>query len=153
MQPLSNDPFELDAMIALRRDLHAHPELGFEEVRTSEIVARMLAEAGIEVHRGLGKTGVVGRLRVGDGACNVAGQDADGQQKLASIGELCWVAIGETGGGRGVGARWGDILPELVGKKRQRIRFSLLKQRRCPTLETNVFKTLARDATPQQRPI
>lgn len=62
-----NDPFELETMIALRQDLHAHPELGFEEVRTSQIVAEQLQAAGIEVHRGLGKTGVVGTLRVGDG--------------------------------------------------------------------------------------
>ena len=46
-----------------RRDLHAHPELGFEEHRTSEIVAAKLAEWGIEVHRGLAGTGVVGTLR------------------------------------------------------------------------------------------
>jgi amidohydrolase len=58
---------ELDMLTALRRDLHAHPELGFEEVRTSEIVADKLAEAGIAVHRGFGNTGVVGTLRVGNG--------------------------------------------------------------------------------------
>jgi hippurate hydrolase len=46
-----------------RRDFHAHPEIGFEEERTSEIVATRLADFGIEVHRGLGKTGVVGVLR------------------------------------------------------------------------------------------
>ena len=46
-----------------RRDFHTHPELGFEEVRTSEIVAQKLASWGIEVHRGLGKTGVVGVLK------------------------------------------------------------------------------------------
>ena len=46
-----------------RRDFHAHPEIGFEEVRTSEIVAQKLQSFGIEVHRGLGKTGVVGVLR------------------------------------------------------------------------------------------
>jgi len=72
MQSASNDPFELDAMIALRRDLHANPELGFEEVRTSAIVAEKLAEEGIEIHRGLGKTGVVGTLRVGDGKRRIA---------------------------------------------------------------------------------
>jgi amidohydrolase len=49
-----------------RRDIHAHPELGFEERRTSDLVAEKLAEFGIEVHRGIGKTGVVGRLRVGN---------------------------------------------------------------------------------------
>ena len=72
MQSRSNDPFELEAMTAIRRDLHAHPELGFEEVRTSGIVAEKLAEAGIEVHRGLGKTGVVGTLRLGDGLRRIA---------------------------------------------------------------------------------
>ncbi|MBD8066847.1 amidohydrolase [Devosia sp. PTR5] len=67
-----NTPLELDAMIELRHDLHRHPELGFEEVRTSAIVARLLDEAGIAVHRGLGKTGVVGTLQVGDGTRRIA---------------------------------------------------------------------------------
>ncbi|WMS43021.1 M20 aminoacylase family protein [Acuticoccus sp. MNP-M23] len=58
---------DLPALTALRRDLHAHPELGFEETRTSAIVAEMLAEEGIQVHRGLGGTGVVGTLQVGNG--------------------------------------------------------------------------------------
>jgi len=49
----------------LRRDLHAHPELGFEEQRTSELIAQTLAGWGIPVHRGLGKTGVVGVVRNG----------------------------------------------------------------------------------------
>jgi len=52
-----------DELIALRRDLHAHPELGFEEVRTSGIVAGSLEALGIEVQRGIGKTGVVGVIR------------------------------------------------------------------------------------------
>jgi amidohydrolase len=55
-----------DELTAFRRDIHAHPELGFEETRTSDLVAGQLAGFGIEVHRGLGKTGVVGRLRVGN---------------------------------------------------------------------------------------
>ena len=50
-------------LTAIRRDLHAHPEIGFEEVRTSGIVAEKLASWGIEVHRGLGGTGVVGVLK------------------------------------------------------------------------------------------
>jgi amidohydrolase len=45
---------------ALRRDIHAHPELAFEENRTASMVAEKLAAWGIEVHRGLAKTGVVG---------------------------------------------------------------------------------------------
>ncbi len=61
---ISND---LPFLTSLRRDLHAHPELGFEEERTSGIVARLLEEAGIVVHRGLGGTGVVGTLQIGNG--------------------------------------------------------------------------------------
>ncbi|MBX5158474.1 MULTISPECIES: M20 aminoacylase family protein [unclassified Rhizobium] len=58
---------DLPFLTALRRDLHAHPELGFEEERTAGIVARLLEEAGIGVHRGLAGTGVVGTLQVGNG--------------------------------------------------------------------------------------
>jgi hippurate hydrolase len=50
-----------------RRDIHANPELGLEEHRTAERVASKLTEWGFEVHRGVGKTGVVGVLRNGDG--------------------------------------------------------------------------------------
>ncbi len=60
-----------DELVAIRRDLHAHPELGMEEYRTAEIVAQKLAEWGIEVHRGVGKTGVVGVLRNGNGQAAV----------------------------------------------------------------------------------
>jgi amidohydrolase len=52
-----------DELTAIRRDLHAHPEIGFEEVRTSGIVAEKLAQWGVEVHRGIGGTGVVGVLK------------------------------------------------------------------------------------------
>jgi amidohydrolase len=55
-----------DELTVIRRDIHAHPELGFEEQRTSEIVATKLAEYGCEVHRGLATTGVVGTLRRGN---------------------------------------------------------------------------------------
>ncbi|MES2185323.1 MAG: M20 aminoacylase family protein [Pseudomonadota bacterium] len=51
------------AMADIRRDIHAHPELGFEEERTSALVAAKLQEWGIPVHRGLGRTGVVGTIR------------------------------------------------------------------------------------------
>jgi hippurate hydrolase len=57
-----------DGLTAIRRDLHAHPELGLEEHRTAGIVARLLEEYGVdEVHRGVGRTGVVGVLRAGSG--------------------------------------------------------------------------------------
>ena len=51
-----------EEMTEWRRDIHAHPEIAFEEVRTSELVATKLEEWGIEVHRGIAKTGVVGVL-------------------------------------------------------------------------------------------
>lgn len=54
-----------DQLIAWRRDLHRHPELGFQEFRTSGIVAKHLASLGLEVQTGVGKTGVIGLL---DGA-------------------------------------------------------------------------------------
>ena len=56
-----------EAMTQWRRDLHAHPEIAFEEHRTSAIVAERLESFGIDVHRGLAKTGVVGRLKAGSG--------------------------------------------------------------------------------------
>jgi amidohydrolase len=52
-------------LIAMRRDLHEHPELAFEEVRTSGIVAQRLRSLGLEVQMGVAKTGVVGLLRGG----------------------------------------------------------------------------------------
>ncbi|WP_421091236.1 amidohydrolase [Pseudochrobactrum sp. MP213Fo] len=58
---------EIAFLTELRRDLHAHPELGFEEERTSGIVAELLEQAGITIHRGLGGTGVVGTLQIGNG--------------------------------------------------------------------------------------
>ncbi|WP_343718301.1 M20 aminoacylase family protein [Inquilinus sp.] len=56
-----------EAMVALRRDLHRHPELAYRERRTGDLVAEALSSWGYEVHRGLGGTGVVGTLALGDG--------------------------------------------------------------------------------------
>jgi len=56
----------LDELSEIRRDIHAHPELGFTEVRTGDLVAQKLAEYGCEVHRGLAATGVVGTIRRGN---------------------------------------------------------------------------------------
>ncbi len=61
-----------DELTAWRRDIHAHPETAFEEQRTSDVVAAKLESFGIEVHRGLAGTGVVGRLRAGQGNRAVA---------------------------------------------------------------------------------
>ncbi|POR49979.1 M20 aminoacylase family protein [Bosea psychrotolerans] len=66
-----------DDLVAIRRDIHAHPEIGFEEVRTSGIVAEKLASWGIEVHPGVGKTGVVGILQGKGGPGRRIGLRAD----------------------------------------------------------------------------
>ena len=58
-------------LVALRRDLHAHPELAFKEHRTAGIVAAALRDLGLEVHEGIGGTGVVGVLRAGSGQRSV----------------------------------------------------------------------------------
>ncbi len=59
---------DVSAFVALRRDIHQHPELAFEEHRTSELVAQSLTRWGYQVTRGLGGTGVVGQLRKGNGS-------------------------------------------------------------------------------------
>jgi len=53
------------AIATLRRDIHAHPELCFQEQRTSDLIAKALTDWGIPVHRGLGTTGVVGIIKNG----------------------------------------------------------------------------------------
>ncbi len=53
---------------AVRRDIHAHPELCFEEKRTADVIAAKLTEWGIPIHRGLGGTGVVGIVKAGNSA-------------------------------------------------------------------------------------
>ncbi len=60
-----------EEMTRWRRDIHAHPELGFEESRTAGIVAQKLREFGCEVHTGIGRTGVVGVLRAGQGSRSI----------------------------------------------------------------------------------
>ncbi|GAB1386996.1 M20 aminoacylase family protein [Melaminivora sp.] len=61
------------AIAAVRRDIHAHPELCFQEVRTADVIAAKLTEWGIPIHRGLGTTGVVGIVQGRDGgACGRA---------------------------------------------------------------------------------
>ncbi|AOB33270.1 amidohydrolase [Bordetella sp. H567] len=65
------------ALTAIRRDIHAHPELAFEETRTSALVAEKLREWGIEVHTGFGKTGIVGVLQGTGGKGKTIGLRAD----------------------------------------------------------------------------
>ena len=78
---------EIEAMqeelTAWRRDIHAHPELGFEENRTADFVAQKLEEFGIQVHRGVGKTGVVGVLRQGNETRSIG-------LRMTDIPLCCW---------------------------------------------------------------
>ena len=66
--PLDYMKRQSDEIAAVRHDIHHHPELGFQEFRTSDLVAQRLEEWGYEVERGLGGTGVVGRLKRGEGS-------------------------------------------------------------------------------------
>lgn len=66
-----------DEIAQIRRDIHAHPELGYEEVRTANLVATRLEEWGIEVHRGLGITGVVGVIQGRGNSTRAIGLRAD----------------------------------------------------------------------------
>jgi hippurate hydrolase len=67
MKLLDSIATEAASIIAVRRDIHAHPELCFQEQRTADVVAGKLTEWGIEVHRGMGTTGVVGVIKNGTG--------------------------------------------------------------------------------------
>jgi hippurate hydrolase len=71
MKPIDRIKSYHAELTAQRQDFHAHPELGFDEHRTSDIVARQLEALGIEVHRGVGNTGVVGVLRQGNGPVSI----------------------------------------------------------------------------------
>ena len=75
-------------LTAIRRDIHAHPEMGLEEVRTAALVAAKLREWGIEVTEGVGKTGVVGTIR---------GQ-APGQRAIGLRADMDALAIHEQTG-------------------------------------------------------
>jgi metal-dependent amidase/aminoacylase/carboxypeptidase family protein len=67
--PILNRIAEFHAeMTQWRHDIHAHPEMAFNEHRTSDFVAAKLTEFGIRIDRGLAGTGVVGTLRCGGGA-------------------------------------------------------------------------------------
>ncbi|WP_110600609.1 M20 aminoacylase family protein [Salinicola lusitanus] len=66
-----------DELIAIRHDIHAHPEIGFDEQRTAAIVAAYLHELGIDVHTGVGKTGVVGLIDGKRGPGQTLGLRAD----------------------------------------------------------------------------
>ena len=87
--PISVD---LKPLIALRRDLHAHPELGYEEVRTAGIVAEQLRSLGLEVATGLAGTGVIGSLRNGAGPSVGLRADMDALA-MPETGTPPWVSL------------------------------------------------------------
>ncbi len=64
-------------LVRLRRDIHRHPELSFQEFRTAALVADTLAEIGVAVETGVGRTGVIGRLGSGDGPTIAIRADMD----------------------------------------------------------------------------
>ena len=66
-----------EELVRLRRDIHAHPELGFREFRTAALVADTLMELGIDVKTGVGRTGVVGQMGTGDGPTIAIRADMD----------------------------------------------------------------------------
>ena len=70
-------PVDRETLIATRRDLHQHPELGFEERRTSALVAERLRGHGYDVRTGVGKTGVVALKTGGNGRCVLVRADMD----------------------------------------------------------------------------
>jgi amidohydrolase len=78
-----------DDVVALRRDFHEHPELGYEETRSADIVARRLEALGFEVRRGVGKTGVVATLENGTGPTILVRADMDALP-IAEQNEWAW---------------------------------------------------------------
>jgi hippurate hydrolase len=85
---------------ALYRDLHAHPELSFQEHRTAGVVAEHLTALGLEVHTGIGRTGVAGVLRNGDGPTVLLRADMDGLPVLEETG-LPWASTATAPGDDG----------------------------------------------------
>jgi hippurate hydrolase len=65
MQIIDSILADTATITAIRRDIHAHPELCFQENRTADVIAKALTDWGIPIHRGLGKTGVVGIVKNG----------------------------------------------------------------------------------------
>src|SRR6266566_8699820 len=76
-QRMSLPPVDRAALVATRRDLHQHPELGFEETRTGTLVAERLKALGYSVRTGVGRTGVVGLRDGATGSCVLVRADMD----------------------------------------------------------------------------
>src|SRR5256712_11117291 len=83
---ISLPPVDRAQLVATRRDLHQHPELGFEERRTSALVAERLRALGYDVRTGVGKTGVVA-LKGGTGRCVMLRADMRSEERR--VGKEC----------------------------------------------------------------
>ena len=83
-------PELVDQMTGWRHDFHRHPELGFEEHRTSARIAELLQTFGLEVHTGVGGTGVVGVLQRGNGAASVAFRADMDALPITETGQADW---------------------------------------------------------------
>ncbi|MCH7764265.1 MAG: amidohydrolase [Candidatus Marinimicrobia bacterium] len=83
-----------DEIISTRRDIHKHPELGFEVHRTAGIVAEKLKNLGMDVQTGIGKTGVVGDLKCGDGPTIALRADMDALP-IQETGDLGYKSIND----------------------------------------------------------
>lgn len=79
-------------MIAWRHHLHQHPEFGFEEIKTAEMVAEKLASFGLKVHRNIGKTGVVGILKCGHSDRSIGLRADMDALKIEEQNELSYVS-------------------------------------------------------------
>ena len=83
-------PDILDDMVSWRHDFHQHPELGFEEHRTSARIADLLQSFGIETHTGIGGTGVVGVLQRGNGTGSIAFRADMDALPITETGDVVW---------------------------------------------------------------
>lgn len=90
--PLAAEPLrnavsaEMPSLMAIYRDLHEHPELSFQEVRSAKVMADAARAAGFEVTEGVGKTGVVAILRNGNGPTVLIRADMDGLPVVEQTG-------------------------------------------------------------------
>ena len=80
---------DVASIAAIRKDIHAHPELCFQEERTADVIAKQLTDWGIPIHRGMGTTGVVGIVKNGTSARAIglrADMDALPMQEFNTFG-------------------------------------------------------------------
>jgi amidohydrolase len=109
----------LPDLIALRHDLHAHPELAFTEHRTAGVIAQALQALGLEVHEGVGGTGVVGILRNGNGNSSHRSVGLRADMDALPIAEQSGVAYASTHPGIHHGCGHDGHTSMLLGAARQ----------------------------------